>query len=166
MLDPNQKHIVLRSQTLNGDVPQQSSEYEGTLGSFGLPTVSKRLHRCIVQVINSIPHKDLEGRPARDMFLTALSADQTPEDMQSLCEILGENAARQDMLDKRISSLTPADFIADKDLATPDSRAVSDMRSMLLQKDNERFANMSVEPGKSTNEWAGLSIDDDLAPTF
>lgn len=154
--------IVKDFQSLNGDTPVSDMTYRGQISSFGFPTVMRTMHRTLKQVVNKVPANDMEGRPIREMLIAAVAdfEKMEPELVASLCMTIGEQSAIDEIMQKRINAMTPADFIIDKDLATPDQQSVSSIRNALLKDDRERFAAMPATGGKApTNEWAGLDLD-------
>lgn len=168
MSDTDENVFVVKScHALNNDVPMAASEYTGTLGGFGFPTVLKAQHRCLKQIINSIPFQDQEQVRTRDLFMLALAEmDKTsPEDIESLCERIATHAATTDLLEKRISTMTPADYIVDKNHATPDAVSFAEVRNKILEPENKRFAEVLPKPGGATNEWANLDLDEAGEPT-
>lgn len=167
MTDKPIQQSVKHFYALNGDAPTVSQQYAGTINSFGFPVAMKQIHRALSQGLNAMPIKDLNGAPSRDLFIQAITELGTAneEDIQAVCNQIADGVAKKEMLEKRINQLTPADFIVDADLATANQDQVKSIRDHLLSEDRKQFANMQVQPGKVTNEWAALSAELD-GPSF
>lgn len=152
---------------LNGDAPSVPLHYAGTINSFGFPVAMKQIHKALSQGLNALPSKDINGTPTRDLFIQAITelGDANEADIQAICSQIAEGVAKQDMLEKRINQLTPADFIIDADLATANQEQVKSVRDHLLAADRKQFASVQVQPGRSTTEWDVLGAELD-GPSF
>lgn len=148
--------------SLDNGRPAVPPEMQGAINSFGFPTALKRLHARVRELINKIPYENPDSMKTRDMFMTVLNEKDRAdaELVAQVCERLGYDSALTDMMEQRISAMTPAEFIVDKELATPDQMTVERIRDQLLGEDRERFAQVKVAQGQQrTNEWAHLNDD-------
>ena len=153
----NTELAVMDSITLDGSssYPPAPPEFQSAmaLNPNHMPMAFKHSHQQIREAINRIPTRDDTGMHLRDAFLTLIQEPQQDGLMEhQLSLMLGESSARQDLLERRISEMTPADFIiVDPRISTPDHRSLVEVRDMLLKDDRERFA--KVRPGVTTSEW-------------
>lgn len=155
MSDSNET-VFTRSAGLGSYNPEAPPEHKGSITAFGFPAVMKRLHRSIRSCVNRIPDDPQEdGSKLRDMFLKCITMKSDERAyLDELTYKLGESTAREDLLQRRITQMSPVDFIADPATATPDQRSVKEVRDELLRPDRERFAKVLPTPGRaSTNEW-------------
>lgn len=138
-------------------------EYQGRLSDFGLPTALKRLHRQLKEIVNRIPFETPDKLRARDTFLSLITNERELDDatLKAFSHELGNFCAMQDLLDKRINSMSPMDFIADPETATPDLISLSSVRDRLLKGDRERFAKVEIKQGTRSTEWDKVDLDND-----
>lgn len=150
---------------LGAGIPEVPPEYAGTISAFGFPTALKRLHKSIRTCINRIPRDTVDGQtPLREEFLKCLALDLNDQQLVArLSERIGFGTAREDLIQKHITNMTPLDYISpNKALDTPDQESVSRVRNELLRPDRERFAKVNPENGRAVNEWDFMDEDPNM----
>lgn len=140
---------------LGNDHPEAPPEMTGSIQEFGFPNVLKRVHRGLRACLNKIPRTDPNTKaPMREQFLRCIAQDLSAQEaVEKVCSKLGFESAMRDLIEKRITEMTEIDFIVDPRLATPNADSVKAMTDSLLRPGRERFARVTPQPGRSTDEW-------------
>ncbi len=137
----------------------------GQMSAFGYPAPLKKLHRSLQAALQRIPAKDEEGNPLRDKVLNIISSNGSEKELiDAIAPAVGMEGARLDILEKRISEMTPEDFIVDPSTATPDAQAFNAVKSKVIDPDMKRQAKIAISPGKASDEWDHI-LDED-GPQF
>ncbi|SFF34808.1 hypothetical protein SAMN04489711_1472 [Paracidovorax wautersii] len=146
--------------------PEASPEQSPHLSAFGFPMPMKRLHKALTAALNRVPLIDQNNTPLREPLLDLIKRGVTDDELfEEITSRLGEATAREDIMQKRITQMTPVDFISNQAYATPTESAVKAMKRQVLEPQHKRFAEMPVKEGRATNEWSMIDLDTD-GPSF
>lgn len=153
---------ILRCVGMGSPYPEASAEQSPHLSSFGYPAPMQKLHKALRAALSRVPAYDQDNQPVRDQLLSLIKNGRSNgEVFKQITLMLGEQTAREDLIQKRISRMTPADFISDQKYATPNVEAVKRVQQEVIGPDNERFAKVPIQPGKSRTEWdVPFDLDD------
>lgn len=163
MIDETTKVAFTRATGMGAPFPEAPPEYAGAISAFGFPGPLKKLHKALRTCINRIPRDVSEDqKPLMDEFIRCIQLDLSDQDIVArISQQIGFRTAREDLVQKRINSMTPLDYISpNKALDTPDQEAVSRVRRELMAPDHERFAKVLPTKGGSVNEWDFMRDED------
>jgi len=151
---------ILRCVGMGSPYPEAPAEQSPHLTAFGFPAPMQKLHKALRAALNRVPVTDQDNQPVRDELLSLIKKGVSEGELFKQVTLkLGEATAREDIMQKRISRMTPAEFISDVQYATPNADAVSRVRKEVIEPEHKRFAQVPIEAGKSHNEW-DLALDD------
>lgn len=157
---------VLRSEGMATPYPEPPPEQSPHLSAFGFPMPMKRLHKALTAALNRVPLTDRDKNPLREPLLDLIRRGITDDELfHEITTRLGEATAREDILQKRITQMTPVDFISNQAYATPTGEAVKAVKREVIETQHKRFAEMPVKEGRATNEWSMMDLDGD-GPSF